>query len=290
MACRAFNGDPSVKALALDLLTARIDGGAFRYGGPFEPDGATAMQCVAESDDPQDYSERVGFPLPLAVALDEFVSCIVRAKGDGPEYAKAWLADTPVGADLSDVPSFTMWFMLEDDGLRRVACLSDSVERSRREILHLHRRWLDRDLPTPSDWRAVRKAAVAAANAVAGDRLLSGAARTIEAAAWPGDVSSALHDTLRMRGGLDIRLRLAELDWSDEDERRFFGLMESNDDRVDVPPGPDRAYAILDLDDRTFGAKCRRRIACFSMPGAGWAAANFVLEALSTARVPGHSG
>jgi hypothetical protein len=82
-ACRAFYGDPSVKTNALNLLTARIEGGSFRYGGPFGPDRATAMQSVAESDEAQDYAERVGFPLALAAALDEFVSCIVRANGDG---------------------------------------------------------------------------------------------------------------------------------------------------------------------------------------------------------------
>jgi hypothetical protein len=280
----AFNGDPAVKALALARLRSHIAQGTFRYNPAWSDLGGSALGCVIEGSEPEKYAETTGYPLPLVMILDRLVNDLKGGLEVAAEFAEAWLEGTAVGADLSAIVTRTLMFILEDPILVSQSHRSEAVERCRQTVLDLHRRSLAGEEIARQEWRRARSASLEASDSVFDDKLVRAVGLTVEAAAWPGDMRTVLSDTLSARAGLDIKLALAEIGWTDEDENRVLHTMEASEGKQTHLEGLERVFAVLGAEDPAFEVRMRERVkqsAKFSLSNA--IVGRFVLDALAKA-------
>jgi hypothetical protein len=280
----AFNGDPAVKALALTRLRSHIAQGTFRYNPAWSDLGGSSLGCVIEGSEPEKYAEMIGYPLPLVMILDRLVNDLKGGIEVAAEFAEAWLERAAVGADLSTIVTRTLIFILEDPILVGQSKRSDAVERCRQTVLDLHRRSLAGEDVARQEWRRARSASLEASDSVFDEKLVRAVGLTIEAAAWPGDMRTVLSDTLSARAGLDIKLALAEIGWTDEDENRVLHTMEESEGKQTHLEGLERVFAVLGADDPAFEVRMRERVqqsAKFSLSNA--IVGRFILDALADA-------
>jgi hypothetical protein len=282
----AFLGDPAIKELALSRLRAHFEAGTFRFNPAWSDKGASALGSVVESDDPDAYAEAMGFPVPLALALDKIINGL-EDLNEGKVFAQAWLERTPVGADLANVVGETLVYILELEQVVDVARRVPAIENARIEVIDLHRRALAGEEVGRKDWKSVRTGAMLATAGVAEDRVLRAASLIVEAAAWPGSMRTVLTDTRNELTGLDMRQTLAEIGWSDDDERRVFAAMEIAEQRNKDPEGGmEVVFAILAEDDPAFADRARERGAqARNFSRSNPAVAQFILSRLASAPV-----
>ncbi len=271
MADIAFHGDPAVKAQALSRLRSHIAAGTFVYFPAWEAGKANAIGAVVEADDISRYAEELGYPLAIANVLGALVNAF-KGLDAAAEFAEAWLARTPVGADLSNVVSKILVVLLEQRQLAELTRQTETIEESRQAVLALHRRAISGDAPDRREWKAVRLAAVAASDATADDPDAKIAGSIVEAAAWPGSMRSVLNDTLGALGNLETRLILQKIGWTEADESRVFRIREQAevDGRMAELNGLDRVLGLLDADAPQLAKGFRERLAAFESLGADY--------------------
>jgi len=239
-----------------------------------------------EADDTPGYAARLGYPVALAEALPTFVNG-VRPLNKAAAFADAWLERTPVGADLSKVVSHMILDALNQSSLADLTRGYPSLEESRQAVIALHQGVLRGDEPDRKAWKSARLAAVAATDGLAENELFARkAGAVVEAAAWPGTMRSALRDTLHASVALSLKLSLAEIDWTDEDEGCVFRIRDQaeKDGYKAEFEGLARVYAILDADHPELAERFRARVArlegSFALyEAAGWVAIGFMERA-----------
>lgn len=256
----AFHGDPAVKAQAIAQLRQHVAAGSFVYFPAWEDGKANAIGAVVEADDTPAYAARLGYPTALAETLPMLINGF-RPLSEAARFAEAWLARTPVGGDLSAVVSRMILDLLAKPRLCDTTCHHPALEESRLAIIALHRRAVEGGEPDRKQWKAVRLAAVAATDALGDDVLDRAAASTVESAAWPGTMRTVLRDTLNALGAFELRVALAEIGWTPEEESRVFQLREQAEKNAYKAEfqGLERVYAILDADHPELSARFRRR-------------------------------
>lgn len=259
MAIRAFHGDPAIKEGALARLRRHVEAGTFRFGPAWSEQGASALGAAIEGDDPRIYSERLGYPLPLVLILDAIVNEFPNL-AEAASFAEAWLERTPVGGDLSRIVPETLIAILDDPSLAQITARAPRVEQARQAVLDLHRRALGGEEVTREQWKTARSAALAANDEEGLDRVVRAAGSVAEAAAWPAATRTVLKDATAARGGLDLKLALAEIGWTDDDERRVFRIMEAAAGRMTDLEGLERVLAILDADHPELALHFRERL------------------------------
>jgi hypothetical protein len=263
-----FHGDFSVKQEALTKLRSHIAAGTFRYSPAWSEEGADAIGCIVEADDAQRYSEMLGYPLALATALSSIVNAF-RPLEKATQYAEAWLEQTPIGADLSKVVSQVLVEVLDEPSVVALTVQQPDVEHSRRSVMALHRRVVDGDAPDRAEWKAIRRAAVAASDMVMDKNLLRSAGAIVEAAAWPASMRTVLHDVLGARGGLEVKQLFDEIGWTDEKESQVYRIREvaETTGQFDGLNGLDRVLALLDADHPELAKGFRQRLEQFEKLG-----------------------
>jgi hypothetical protein len=284
----AFHGDPSVKEKALSRLKEHIAAGTFRYNPAWSEKGASALGSVIEDSDPDVYAATTGFPIPLVMILDRLVNDLKGGLEVASAFAVAWLEGTPVGADLSDIVTRTLIFILEDPTLVSHSIQSASVEQCRLQVLDIHRRTLAGEGVARQEWRRARSSALEASDSVFNEKLVRAVGLVVEAAAWPGDMRTVLSDALGARAGLDIKLALAEINWTDEDENRVLHTMDNAEGRETHLEGLERVFAVLGADDPAFEVRMRQRVKQaekFSVSNA--VVGRFILDELAKAPTSG---
>lgn len=280
----SFHGDPALKADALTKLRRHIANGTFLYSTPADPAlGASAISSVVESGDPQEYADRLGYPVPLVLVLHS----IVNSFGSLPEaadFAEAWLERTPVGADLSRVVPEAIVTILEDPALIEVTRRHGPIEDARQSVLDLRRRALAGETISRSDWKEARSAALAATDGASKDRMLTHAGGVAESAAWPSSMRTVLADALAARIGLELRVVLGQIGWTDSDEKRVFEIMDAAQGRHTNLKGLERVHAVLGEDDPELAPRFRERLENISRAAApNIAIGERILELLSAA-------
>lgn len=276
MADIAFRGDPAVKAQALARLRRHVDGGTFVFFPAWEDGQANVIGAVVEADDKRAYSEQLGYPVALVMAVESIVNAF-RPLSAAAGFTEAWLDRTPVGADLSAVPSRVLASILDEPEIVALTSRDAEIERGRQAIVALHARAAHGDHPDRQEWKSVRLAAVAASDGATGDAFLRSAGAIVEAAAWPGTMRTVLHDTLGARGRLELEQRMDEIGWTQEDESRVYRIREQaeTDQRMSEYSGLDRVLALLDADEPELARRFRLRLQQFEKLGtayrtAGW--------------------
>lgn len=282
----AFNGDPAFKADAIAKLRIHVANGTFLYSTPADPTlGASAISSIVESGEAQEYAERLGYPVGLALVLHTIVNSY-RNLSEAANFAEAWLDRTPVGADLSRIVPEAVVAILEDPGLIEITRRHDPIEEARLSILNLHHGALGGETISRRDWKEARSAALAATDGAPEDRLLRAASSVAEAAAWPGSMRTILADTMAARAGLELRAVLGEIGWTDRDENRVFEIMDAAQGRHANLKGVERVHAVLEEDDPELAPRFRQRLEKVGQLGApNIAVGERLLESLSTAPV-----
>ncbi len=258
----AFHGDPAIKAMAQERLHRHVAAGSFVYFPAWEDGEANVIGAVVEADDTPLYAETLGYPIALAETLPKFVNDGFRQRDDAAAFAEAWLARTPVGADLSRIVSQLVLDLLDDAGLAAITSRHPELERCRRGIMDLHRRAIDGETLDRKAWKTLRLAAVAATDGIGDAPVDRQAGNVVEAAAWPGTMRTVLRDTLSGSGTLHLTLSLAEIGWTTENESRVFHIREQaeKDGYKAEFSGLDRLYAILDADHPALATGFRQRL------------------------------
>ncbi|MQP65079.1 hypothetical protein GE253_06930 [Niveispirillum sp. SYP-B3756] len=278
----AFQGDPAIKQLALSRLRHHITADTFVIYPAWAEGKANIIGAVVEADDHQLYAEMLGYPLPLVMAVESIVNAF-RMK-EGAEFAEAWLEQTPVGADLSQVVAQILASILEEPALVALTRGHEGLEQSRLSVIALHRRMLAGEEPDRREWKLARLAAVAATDTVTDDSFLRAAGAIIEAAAWPGTMRTVLRDTLGARGGLETKQVMQEIDWTEADESRVFKIVSGAEGQLTELSGLERVYALLEADDPKLPPRFRERVRQYEKLGAaykaiGWKIVKFLEQA-----------
>lgn len=260
----AFHGNAQLKEETLARLRKHVADGRFFWNDPDGYDkGASIITCATEGvDDPQAFAEKLGYPVGLAIALNEIVNSFSNLE-ELASFCDAWLARTLPGADLSRVIPGTLVAILDDEALRGVTVGYPAIDAAREAVLALHRRALDGDTVERAEWKAARAAALAASEGST-DITARDVGAVAEAAAWPSTMRTVLVDTIVAIMRHDVREQLAGIGWTDHegdsDENRVLYIMEAAHDRRTDLDGLDRVYAVLDEDHPEFGARFRVRI------------------------------
>lgn len=261
MTVTAFRGDPAAKAEALERLRHHVAAGSFVYFPAWEDGKANVIGAVVEADDTPAFAEQMGYPVALAETLPMFVNGF-RPLAEAERFAEAWLARTPVGAELTGIVSRLVLDLLANAELAGLTERHPDVERARQTIMALHGRAIDGDEPDRKTWKAARLAAVAATDTLEEETLDRRAGQVVEAAAWPGGMRTVLRDTLTGLGTLEMYLALDRIGWTAADESRVFHIREQaeKDGYKAELSGIDRVLAILDADHPALGAQFRLRL------------------------------
>lgn len=224
----SFDGDPGVKRHYLDRLRGHVAAGHFQFSPVWVDGKGSALGCTIEADDIDCYAGALGVPAALAVVLDDLVNAQPFEPGGrhATDFALRWLAAIPVGVDLSPIPGTIICALLGHVMLCDTTSRHPEMEEVRRAVIDLHRRVLDEQEVNPTSWREIRRRAVRITDAVAGD-IESGAARVIEAAAWPHLTRTALRDTLDALSRLANDKAMQAIGWSMAEETATFAMFDA---------------------------------------------------------------
>jgi hypothetical protein len=228
MTCLSFNGDPGAKRHYLDRLRNHIAAGNFQFSPVWADGKGSALGCTIEADDIDRYADTLGVPAALAMVLDD----LVNAQPSEPsfrhatDFALRWLAAIPVGADLSPIPGTIICALLGHVMLCDTTSRHPAMDEVRRAVSDLHFRVLDGQEVNPTSWREVRRRAVRITDAVDGE-IESGAARVIEAAAWPHLTRTALRDTLDALSRLANDKAMQAIGWTMAEETATFAMFDA---------------------------------------------------------------
>lgn len=223
-----FDGDPALKDRYLARLRGHIAAGKFQFSPMWQDGMGSALGCTVEANDIQIYADALGIPAALAMVLDDLVNCQPPEPGDGraTDFALRWLAAIPVGADLSPVPGTIICALLDHAILHEAISGHASIDEVRHAVIDLHRATLDGQEVEPTLWREVRRRAVRITDAADGD-ITRGAARVIEAAAWPGLTRTALRDTLDALSRLANDAAMRAIGWTVAEETTTFAMFDA---------------------------------------------------------------
>ncbi|KAB8043387.1 hypothetical protein [Janthinobacterium aquaticum] len=201
----AFRGEPARKSEMVERVRAKwSQGQVFPLAYlKWRTDGGmvTMSGILAETQDPEQFIERTGLPLELAILCEGVVYSGVEFSEDenGPwgmsmqgsvpilAFAMEWLDAIAVGADLGGVvPRFMHSFLasvLAPD-FAMAAHLSPAVRSCAERISGLWTREMDGVAVAPKEWRSVRADAMRASEGH-GDPWSYSLAELVESLAWP---------------------------------------------------------------------------------------------------------
>ncbi|MBZ8140647.1 hypothetical protein CLD22_12145 [Rubrivivax gelatinosus] len=240
----AFHGKPEVRAAALARLDARLAARQLTAGALYRgADAATPAAALVDSADAPTWQAELGLPQWLAYAIDY---CFGRMPAEQAVQGVHRLLDAiEPGSDLTRLAGRVV-----DDVLASVAQELEARGEAAQPLRSacdglrtLHRLVSDGEAPPPAAWRAARKAATQATNALEDplDKSLGGC---VEAAAWdPLQAPTTVGDVLRLRGQVPSEHLDRVFGWTAEDDqrtRRLLGEMHQSyivgkpDERRDV--------------------------------------------------------
>jgi len=287
----AFLGNPETRTAALARLKGHHQAGELTSGALFfNGTKATAAAALIDSNDAQVWQDQLGLAKWLAYALDYSASNL--SSGRAVELAEGLLNAIPVGQDTSNLGSRVIGAVLAavSDALRAEGEAGAPLLAVCEQIRSLHAGAVAGDVPAPSSWRAVRKAATTAVNAIAEGqaKVLGGC---VEAAAWdPLTAPTTVGDVLRLwsqalRASVNVD---ALFGWTAEDDARVRKLLAEMHEKYkkDKPEEERDVFMLL----REHHPEVEARLLAYTQLGhqqaarAGEGAAKLLLDAMGTAQ------
>jgi hypothetical protein len=271
MGLSAFNARTEVRDAALQRLAAHVEvqqllSGALLWDG----EKGSVAGCLAESSDPAEWEARLGLARWMAYALDTVTGRLgaTRALSE----AEALLRAIPVGHDTGAMGSLLIIRLLDEVVAVRapIGALADALD----ALFALHRRCLQNEEVIASEWKAARRAAMQASDALVpppaeDERLAPDAAQlravggAIEAAAWdPQRSATAVSEVLRQWLVLEGLNADEEFGWTPEDDaliRQRLGEMHAKY-LADKPDETRTVFDFLEIEHDALATRLRAYI------------------------------
>lgn len=226
MMLAAFQGQAYIRTAALARLEECASAGRLTAGAMFVTDGSsTPAAALAGSSDVPTWEAALGLPGWLAFAIDY---CFSRQPAERVvALTRQLLEAIAPGADLSGKAGGVVSEVL--------ASIAEEFEDRSDEVLpllaacaelrRLHIETMSGGKPSPAAWRAARKAATEATNALKDPKAKS-LGGCIEAAAWDTvKAPTTVGDVLRLRGQVSEELIDKLFGWTAEDDQRTRALL-----------------------------------------------------------------
>lgn len=241
MILSAFHGDSDSRKLAQDRLAGHMEQKS-RLPGLFQWDGAkgTMAACLIDSGDPDEWEKRLGLSPWLAYAIDAITGSL-----DTPRATRIvdrLLDAIAPGIDTAPLAHVLVIAMLDEIGASEA--LEPALADASSAIRETHEKVMaGSDLP-PSEWRRLRRMAVAGSDAVPSQEA---AGAVIEAAAWNPRYSPTIggeilrhwihYETVRAR---------RDYDWTPADDSHIRALLEKMHGTY-IAPNPEEKRDVFQL-------------------------------------------
>lgn len=205
----AFHGSLAIKAELLSHIDVHLADDTLLFERTMWKDGrGSALGVSVKGTDPLVYTEKFGYPLALAAALDPLAS-FPAENFDARRFVRDWVEKVTPGISLEYIPNRLMLWMLDAPELRGV------YDSTLTTIIELHRRDINSDTVTKSEWKQARETVLSLPDDT--DNWNHRVKRMLEAASWT---------TMRGRSVLvdaisawrNLAVREANDDWSYADE------------------------------------------------------------------------
>lgn len=271
MGLSAFNAQAEVRDAALRRLATHVEAKQLLSGVLlWDGEKGSVAGCLAESSEPAEWEARLGLARWMAYALDAVTSRLGAARA--LSEVDALLRAIPPGRDTSAMGSLLILRLLDE--VVAVRAPHGALAEALVTVLALHRRRLQDEEVAPAEWKAARRAAIQASDALVappaeGERLAPEAAQlrtvgaAIEAAGWdPQRSATAVSEVLRQWLALEGLNADKEFGWTPEDDaliRQRLGEMHAK--YMANNPGEKRTvFDFLELDHDALAIRLRAYI------------------------------
>lgn len=259
MTLSALHGSEEIRATLLARLRQHAAADRLQPG-PLAWDanaGGSLVGCMIESDDPAAWQALTGLPVWLAVAIDG-VAGLLPSRADAQALGERLLAAIAAGSDLQGAGS-TLVIRLLDSMAAGVpaALLTPELAQAVAQVRQLHGEAAAGAETAPADWKAARRLAIAATDALTDPAQLA-LAQCVETAAWnPVRSSSCVYDTMRVwRGALNDQA-IREFGWTDADDKDMETILRQLHDTY-LLPAPHLKLTVFDLLEEHYPEKALR--------------------------------
>jgi hypothetical protein len=257
MTLSAFHGSEDVRALLLQRLQQQAAAERLQPGPlAWSPEGGSVVGCMIESDDPAIWQAQTGLPVWLAVVVDG-VAGLLPSRADAQAFGERLLAAIAPGADLQGAGSTLVIRLLDSMAAGVPARLTPELAQAVAQVRQLHGHAAAGAETAPADWKAARRLAIAATDALT-DPAQMALAQCVETAAWnPVRSSSCVYDTMRVwRGALNDQA-IREFGWTDADDKDMETILRQLHDTY-LLPAPHLKLTVFDLLEEHYPEKALR--------------------------------
>lgn len=259
MTLSALHGSEEIRATLLARLRQHAAADRLQPG-PLAWDanaGGSLVGCMIESDDPASWQALTGLPVWLAVVIDG-VAGLLPSRADAQTFGERLLAAIAAGSDLQGAGS-TLVIRLLDSMAAGVpaALLTPELAQAVAQVRQLHGEAAGGAETASADWKAARRLAIAATDALTDPAQLA-LAQCVETAAWnPVRSSSCVYDTMRVwRGALNDQA-IREFGWTDADDKDMEAILRQLHDTY-LLPAPHLKLTVFDLLEEHYPEKALR--------------------------------
>jgi len=257
MTLSAFHGSEEVRALLLQRLQQQAAAERLQPGPlAWSLEGGSVVGCMIESDDPAIWQAQTGLPVWLAVVIDG-VAGLLPSRADAQAFGERLLAAIAPGADLQGAGSTLVIRLLDSMAAGVPARLTPELAQAVAQVRQLHGHAAAGAETAPADWKAARRLAIAATDALT-DSAQMALAQCVETAAWnPVRSSSCVYDTMRVwRGALNDQA-IREFGWTDADDKDMETILRQLHDTY-LLPAPHLKLTVFDLLEEHYPEKALR--------------------------------
>lgn len=229
MSLSSYLGDSRCKQQALDRLVEMEKSGHL-VPRPIYWSGreGSLVGSLLQGDDLDEWERQLGLPKWFALAIDNLFT-----NGPNLKASVAWglalLGAIPIGVDLGDAGSRIIIELLDGETYGLSSAAGDgSLREVSRSVVALHRETLRGSIVEGSDWRTIRRHAVAQTNALPADSVDAAIGACVESAAWDPRVSrTAVSDTCRSWQKAASGISMArQSTWTSADDDRIKSLLD----------------------------------------------------------------
>lgn len=258
MTLSAFHGSEDVRALLLLRLQQQAAAERLKPGPlAWSVEGGSVVGCMIESDDPASWQAQTGLPVWLAVVLDGLAG-LLPTRADAQAFAQRVLTAIAPGADLQGAGNVLLVRLLDDmAGTVPPALLTPALAQALARVQALHRSSALGEDTLPADWKAARRLAMEATDALT-DPVPVALAQCVETAAWnPVRSSSCVYDTMRVWRGALNNQAIREFGWTDLDDKDMETILRQLHDTY-LLPAPHLKLTVFDLLEEHYPEKALR--------------------------------
>nr|WP_315396518.1 hypothetical protein [uncultured Duganella sp.] len=258
MTMSAFHGSEEVRATLLARLQQHAASGRLKPGPlAWNGEGGSLVGCMIENDDLTTWEARSGLPAWLAVAGDGLAG-MLPDRAEALAFGERLLAAIAPGSDLQGAGSLLLARLIGEMAARFPATLiTPALAQAVAQVNALHGAVATGVETAPADWKAARRLAVQATDALQDPAQLA-LAQCVETAAWnPVRSSACVYDTMRVWKGALNEQAIREFGWTDVDDKDM-ELTLRHLDQTYLLPAPHLKLTVFDLLEEHYPEKALR--------------------------------